>query len=594
MSSITAGTSAGTALVHTADTSGSLLLKTGGAATTAVTIDASQNVSLAVPLPVASGGTGTTSATFVSLTSNVTGTLPIANGGTGLTSTPANGALDIGNGTGFTRTTLTAGTGISITNGAGSITIGSTANANSGLKTDVSKYDASIATSSSLGTAFYISLAVQLTATTEMLLIAGDASLHAVVWDNSAKTFGTPVLVRTASFANDTNIAAIGVSSTSVLVCSCVTATTALETVVLSVSGSTITVNTAVATTLAGNFAGVTVPAANNYSQRLLQMGSSYVFSYSNSTTTQPCFRAITVSGTTPTVGSELTFAAGTNAATYSQIVYSSSILVHISTTTTLLYATPISVSGTTLTVGTGTTTATTAILSVCGLLSSGRIAVAYRNTTVYGGIISITGTTASISVVNTNVDLTGGVAVQMQVFGTNAFVLNNNGSTTNYLNVLTDNAGTAVAGTRLSNPLAVSAWDIVGADSSKIFVQTLVGGSVYFLTYSISGNNPVLSAIYSSTGSTKLFTAYPMSYANVENCGVLKTSTYKHYPANTGTNVTAQSFDGTVPAINQVAVGMIYKGSINRSSLNAYSCWLVYWDSTLPTSVYFRRMEIA
>jgi hypothetical protein len=33
-------------------------------------------------LPVANGGTGTTSTTFVNLTTNVTGTLPIANGGT--------------------------------------------------------------------------------------------------------------------------------------------------------------------------------------------------------------------------------------------------------------------------------------------------------------------------------------------------------------------------------------------------------------------------------------------------------------------------------------------------------------------------------
>jgi hypothetical protein len=54
---------------------------------------------------------------------NATGTLAVANGGTGLTSTPANGALDIGNGTNFTRTTLTAGTNVTITNGVGSITI---------------------------------------------------------------------------------------------------------------------------------------------------------------------------------------------------------------------------------------------------------------------------------------------------------------------------------------------------------------------------------------------------------------------------------------------------------------------------------------
>ena len=58
---------------------------------------------------------------------NVTGTVAVANGGTGLTTTPANGALDIGNGTGFTRATLTQGTGISITNAAGSITIAATA-----------------------------------------------------------------------------------------------------------------------------------------------------------------------------------------------------------------------------------------------------------------------------------------------------------------------------------------------------------------------------------------------------------------------------------------------------------------------------------
>lgn len=58
--------------------------------------------------------------------SNVTGVVAVANGGTGLSSTPTNGQLDIGNGTGFTRAALTAGTGISVTNGAGSISIDNT------------------------------------------------------------------------------------------------------------------------------------------------------------------------------------------------------------------------------------------------------------------------------------------------------------------------------------------------------------------------------------------------------------------------------------------------------------------------------------
>ena len=52
--------------------------------------------------------------------------LPIANGGTGLTTTPTNGQIDIGNGSGFTRAVLTAGSGVSIANGVGSITISAT------------------------------------------------------------------------------------------------------------------------------------------------------------------------------------------------------------------------------------------------------------------------------------------------------------------------------------------------------------------------------------------------------------------------------------------------------------------------------------
>jgi len=72
---------------------------------------------------VYSNNSGGISASTTIPVSALTGVLPIANGGTGLSATPANGQIDIGNGTGFTRTTLTAGTGISITNGVGAITI---------------------------------------------------------------------------------------------------------------------------------------------------------------------------------------------------------------------------------------------------------------------------------------------------------------------------------------------------------------------------------------------------------------------------------------------------------------------------------------
>jgi hypothetical protein len=73
-------------------------------------------------LPVANGGTG--SASGVPLATGVTGTLAVANGGTGQTSY-TDGQLLIGNSTGntLTKASLTAGSGVTITPGAGSIQI---------------------------------------------------------------------------------------------------------------------------------------------------------------------------------------------------------------------------------------------------------------------------------------------------------------------------------------------------------------------------------------------------------------------------------------------------------------------------------------
>lgn len=63
----------------------------------------------------------------IGLATHVSGTLPVANGGTGQT-TYTDGQLLIGNTTGntLTKATLTAGSGISVTNGSGAITIAAT------------------------------------------------------------------------------------------------------------------------------------------------------------------------------------------------------------------------------------------------------------------------------------------------------------------------------------------------------------------------------------------------------------------------------------------------------------------------------------
>jgi hypothetical protein len=68
----------------------------------------------------------------INLASQVTGTLPTGNGGTGNTATPTNGQLLIGNGSGFSLATLTQGSGITITNSSGGITIAATGGGGTG------------------------------------------------------------------------------------------------------------------------------------------------------------------------------------------------------------------------------------------------------------------------------------------------------------------------------------------------------------------------------------------------------------------------------------------------------------------------------
>lgn len=73
------------------------------------------------------GGTPATALLHaVSITAGWTGTLAPIRGGLGINTVPTNGQVPIGNGTTYTAAALTQGTGITITNGAGSITIAAT------------------------------------------------------------------------------------------------------------------------------------------------------------------------------------------------------------------------------------------------------------------------------------------------------------------------------------------------------------------------------------------------------------------------------------------------------------------------------------
>ena len=107
-----AATNAGT--VTSVSGTANRISSTGGA-TPVIDIDAAYVGQTSITT-LGTVSTGTWSATAIG----------VSKGGTALTATPTNGQLPIGNGTNYTLATITAGTGVTVTNGSGSITVAST------------------------------------------------------------------------------------------------------------------------------------------------------------------------------------------------------------------------------------------------------------------------------------------------------------------------------------------------------------------------------------------------------------------------------------------------------------------------------------
>jgi hypothetical protein len=83
---------------------------------------------------------------------NSSGVLTPAGGGLGVSATPANGQIPIGNGTNYVPATLTAGTGVTVTNAAGSVTITNTNPTPTGLGINQTWHD--VTSSRATGTVY--------------------------------------------------------------------------------------------------------------------------------------------------------------------------------------------------------------------------------------------------------------------------------------------------------------------------------------------------------------------------------------------------------------------------------------------------------
>lgn len=511
--------------------------------------------------------------------------------------TPTAGGVTYGDGSTYANTAAGT-TGQFLTSAGAGAPTWTTLATNTPIGTDISFTDFQLTLPTALSAAAaYDVQCIALDATKEILLLQGDTSLQAVVYDSSTNTFGSIVLLRSGVFNAKSSVAGINISSSSVLVSSLASNTTALSTVVLSVSGTTITVNTAVATTL------VATASLVSPNTRYVLVGTTYVLNYSDTTTGQQRFRAVTVSGTTPTIGSELIIAGGTGQ--QHSYAYNSTTLLAISCYP-FVYAYPISVSGTTLTAGTPASVATPQGTMFSGVLSSGRIAILYADastTAAAGAVISVTGSVASISVAATTLTF-GSYAPAMQVFGNQAVIVAGKVGS-DQISVLTDTAGVATVGTPIG--LNENSQMTGFLSTGKVFMTSTVTATSIYSQYGISGSVIVLEKTFPQTISTTVATtsifsgAYTAPLSGPPNSSsaisliTMRTTAGKFASAQSGTNgnLFSLSVDGNYPAKVQQSAN--FGTSATTDALFSSVAWgLKYIQQTSGLGATIRRMQLS
>ena len=369
--------------------------------------------------------------------------------------------------------------------------------------------------------------------TRTLLLIGSTAGLHAVVYN--AGTYGASALVRTADVMGNGGIQpqarAVIISANAVLVMSVAASSTAFEAVVLTLTGSSITVGTAATATLAA-------AVANKGLAKIVTVGSSYVTGFIETTT--PKAVACTVSGTTVTIGSRVQLGTLSANAEVALRAIDSTRFLALHTATTINIAVGTVSSGTTITFGTVVTItgiANGAGASLLTALSTGRWALIYSNTQAYGAIISVSGTTVTTSTVQLSASAIG--TYNHCKLGDQIVVA----STTTKVNVLTDASGTATAGTEITIPTTVSAA-VMGFGTDFVVLCQATTGSP--LVIKIIGNNAVLyDSPYTYTGSAQLLTSGLVLDWEVPSSTVLSTGTKSSNVLGV-TASTAMSYDST------------------------------------------------
>ena len=412
--------------------------------------------------------------------------VPIAYGGTNGSATPTAGGVSYGTGTAYAFTSTGTSGQVLTSAGSGAPTWGA-------APTGVGANPRTLLTTKTIAygvTPQRFAGSVNLSATTQMLFVADGTNYYASVYDSSTDTMGSAVSVGTV--AGGLSVAKL--SSTAVLIGYASGGTFSAR--VLSVSGTTLTANTAATVAASCTFLHGD-PAT---------LGSTYVFGMTYTPGTAYNLIAATVSGTTVTLGSATSIYStlvDTGNGYYPVVSYSSTtgFAVFKSSGTTQIGYRAFSVSGTTITLGTVVAGGPVASNTIAyHTLSNGKVMLIHLDASNYFNysLVSMSGTTLTLSSTSPYTILTAANAAMYSVVDGNSVLLvattasGISNTQTNAI-VIRDNAG-AIA---VSSAVAITSSNstgtsIIPASATTIMVSTPAASSAnYSYIVSVVSNAP-------------------------------------------------------------------------------------------------------